>query len=189
MKPHHTERILFDELSIRRRIPKLAEEIAVASSSPTLDVIGILRGSFIFLADLVREFHVHHVRTRVDFIVAESYGVGTDSSGQVRLLRDFDLDVRGSEVLLVDDILDTGRTLAFARDHVRSRGARRVRTCVLLDKPARRVVPIDADHVAFVCPNEFVVGYGLDYEHWYRDLPWIAAVTFTDAPTSSGATG
>lgn len=178
MRAHRVDRILFTESDIQRRVLELAAEVSRSAAGDTLHVIGILRGSFIFLADLIRSFHAHEVRTRIDFMLLQSYGAGTESSGVVRLVRDFDLDVRGADVLVVDDILDSGRTLAFAARHVAGRGAARVRTCVLLDKPARRAVPFEADFAAFACPDEFVVGYGLDYDHLYRDLPWIAAVSF-----------
>ncbi|MCX7819088.1 MAG: hypoxanthine phosphoribosyltransferase [Kiritimatiellae bacterium] len=180
MRPHHIQRVLFPAEAIARRVAELAGEIAQTTPGPELCVIGILRGSFVFLADLIRCFHHHRLRPRLDFTLLQSYGGQTCSSGEIRVLRDFDLDVRGRDTLIVDDILDTGRTLAFAAGRARERGAARVRTCVLLDKPARRVVPIRADFVAFTCPDEFVVGYGLDYDSLYRDLPWIAAVTFTD---------
>ncbi len=187
MRPHHIERVLFPEDVIARRVEELAAAIARATPDPDLCVIGILRGSFVFLADLIRCSHRHGLRPRLDFMLLHSYGGGTVSSGEIRVLRDIDLDVRGRDTLIVDDILDTGRTLAFAAARARERGAARVRTCVLLDKPARRAVPITADFVAFPCPDEFVVGYGLDYDSLYRDLPWIAAVTFTDDTRDSTA--
>jgi hypoxanthine phosphoribosyltransferase len=145
-----------------------------------LVMIGILRGSFMFLADLVRDLNGHGYHPRIDFISLESYGSGTESSGEVMVTKDISLDVADADVLLLDDILDTGRTLCFARDRLLERGARTVRTCALLDKPARRVVPVRADYVGFVVEDVFVVGYGLDYDSRYRELPHIAEVTFTD---------
>jgi hypoxanthine phosphoribosyltransferase len=144
-------------------------------------VIGILRGSFIFLADLVRELYVHGVRPRIDFMTLESRGAGVESTGSVLIRKDITVDVKGSDVLLVDDILDTGRTLRFARAHLAAKGARRVRIAVLLDKPSRRDVSLEADHVGFRVEDHFVVGYGLDYDSHYRELPYIAKVTFTGA--------
>ncbi len=189
MRPHHIERVLFPADAIAGRVRDLASAIARSSSEPDICLIGILRGSFVFLADLIRCFHLHRLRPRLDFMLLQSYGRGTESSGEIRVLRDFDLDIRGRDTLIVDDILDTGRTLAFAADRARERGAARVRTCVLLDKPSRRAVPISADFAAFTCPDEFVVGYGLDYDSLYRDLPWIAAVTFTDTGPATNAAG
>lgn len=143
-----------------------------------LVLIGILRGSFMFLADLVRELYRHQIHARIDFITLASYGGGTQSSGQVQIRKDFTVDVTDSDVLLVDDILDTGRTLTFAASHVRARGAKSVTTCALLDKPARRVVPCQADFVGFTMSDAFVVGYGLDYNSFYRELPFIAELRF-----------
>ncbi|NCC53763.1 MAG: hypoxanthine phosphoribosyltransferase, partial [Spartobacteria bacterium] len=116
---------------------------------------------------------------RIDFTTLSSYGGGTESSGAVEIAKDMSVDVNGADVFLVDDILDTGRTLTFARNHAFEKGARSVRTCVLLDKPSRRIVPIEADHVGFEIDDFFVVGYGLDYDSYYRELPYIAKVTFT----------
>ncbi len=181
MQPHHVRDRLLGEDQIRQRVEGLAAAIAAdvwPAGGPPLLMIGILRGSFIFLADLVRALHRRGVPVRIDFMVLESYGAGTESSGDVRVRKDFSMDVAGASVVIVDDILDTGRTLAFARRHVLDRGAATVRTCALLDKPSRRVVPFEADHVGFTVPDVFVVGYGLDYDHRYRELPWIAKVTF-----------
>jgi hypoxanthine phosphoribosyltransferase len=179
MQPHHIHDVLIPETDIEGRVAELAGEIGRDLDGRELVLIGILRGSFMFLADLVRSFHRHGIRTRIDFMILESYGSGTESSGTVRLSRDCSLDIAGHDVLLIDDILDTGRTLSFAVHHLVARGAGRVRTCVLLDKPSRRVVACKADYVGFPIPDVFVVGYGLDYDHYYRDLPWISKVTFT----------
>jgi len=119
------------------------------------------------------------VHPRIDFITLESYYSGTESSGTVNVAKDLSLDIEGATVILVDDILDTGRTLTFAKRHLLEKGARDVRTCTLLDKPSRRLVPCEADFVGFTIDDHFVVGYGLDYDSYYRDLPYIAKVTFT----------
>ena len=133
-----------------------------------------------FFADLVRELNRDGIHSRIDFTTMESYGKGTESSGAVKLVKEFNLDITGCDVLIVDDILDTGRTLTFAREYMMKKGANSVKTCVLLDKPSRRLVPIEADYVGFVIEDNFVVGYGLDYDSYYRELPYIAKVTFTD---------
>ena len=143
-------------------------------------MLGILRGSFIFMADLVRGFAQHNLHPRIDFITLSSYGSGTESSGTVRICHDTDEDLRGADVVIVDDILDSGRTLAFAKELFLQRGARSVRTCVLLDKQANRVADIKADYTGFPVGDAFVVGYGLDYDKHYRELPYIANVTFLD---------
>ncbi len=179
MKPHHVNDILIDEAAITRRVDELVAGMESSCRGDNLVLIGILRGSFMFLADLVRDLNRHRIHPRIDFMTLESYGAGTESSGVVTIRKDFTVDVTGADVVLVDDILDTGRTLTFAREHTRMRGAARVRSCVLLDKPSRRVVPIEADFVGFTIEDTFVVGYGLDYDSYYRELPHIARVTFT----------
>ncbi len=168
------EAVLFSEEQIRARVRALAEEVAGACGDRPLALVGILRGSFMFLADLVRELYRHDVAARIDFMTLESYGAGTVSCGTVRLAHDLALDVRGASVVLVDDILDTGRTLDFARRHLLARRAAAVHSCVLLDKPSRRVVPFQADFVGFEVPGVFVVGYGLDCDGHYRQLPYLA---------------
>lgn len=180
--PHHVRQVLFSPEQIQARVDELVEEMLGACQVEDLVLIGVLRGSFMFLADLVRDLYRRGVHPRIDFITLASYGSGTSSSGTVEVRKDFTVDVRESDVLLVDDILDTGRTLSFACDHVRKRGARTVTTCALLDKPSRRVVPCHADFIGFTIPDTFVVGYGLDYDSCYRELPYIAVVTFESPP-------
>jgi hypoxanthine phosphoribosyltransferase len=180
MRAHHIRDILLREEDLALRVKSLVGEMGPDCRAENFVMIGILRGSFMFLADLVRALYRHGVRPRIDFMTLESYGAGTESSGQVRIRKDFVVDVNGAHVLLVDDILDTGRTLSFAVQHVAGRGARVVRTCVLLDKPSRRVVPIQADYVGFEIEDHFVVGYGLDYDSHYRELPYLAKVTMTE---------
>ncbi len=179
MKPHHINHILLTAEQIRRRLDELVKEMVEQCRSDRLVMIGILRGSFMFLADLVRALHLHGAHPRIDFITLESYGSGTESSGTVVIRKDINVSVKGADVLLVDDILDTGRTLAFACDLLRMRGAATLRTCTLLDKPGRRVIPFHADYVGFQVDDHFVVGYGLDYDNYYRELPYLAKVTFT----------
>ena len=178
MKAHHIEQVLFSADQLAVRVRTLVHEMAGGCRSENLVLVGILRGSFIFLADLVRELYRQGVHPRIDFMTLESYGAGTESSGTVRVAKDVGMDLAGADVLVVDDILDTGRTLSFARQHLLALGARSVRTCALLDKPARRVVPFTADYVGFRIEDRFVVGYGLDYDGRYREVPHIACVTF-----------
>lgn len=180
MKPHHIREILITAEQIAARVDELVTEMQSACRSENFVMIGILRGSFMFLADLARVLYQHRIRPRIDFMTLESYGSGTESSGTVRIIKDVRMDVSGADVMLVDDILDTGRTLAVASRHLLERGARTVKTVALLDKPSRRVVPFKADFVGFTVPDEFVVGYGLDYDSYYRELPYIAKVTFLD---------
>ena len=178
MRPHHIRDVLFAPAKIQRRINQLVDSMAPDCHAENFAMIGILRGSFMFLADLVRDLYQHGVHPRIDFITLESYYSGTESTGSVHIAKDISLDVRGATVLLVDDILDTGRTLSFARTHLLEKGAKETKTCTLLDKPSRRVVPFAADYVGFKIEDTFVVGYGLDYDGYYRELPHIAKVTF-----------
>lgn len=181
MRPHNISKRLFSPEQIRTRIHSLIDEIAEQNDPENLVMLGILRGSFIFLADLVRGFEQHRIHPRIDFITLSSYGSGTESSGTVEISHDTDEDLTGADVVVVDDILDSGRTLAFAKDLFLRRGARSVRTCVLLDKQTDRAAKIDADYTGFPVEDVFVVGYGLDYDNRYRELPYIAEVTFTDS--------
>ncbi len=180
MKPHHVRDIMITTEQIAQRVESLVSEMQASCQSDNFVMIGILRGSFIFLADLARHLYQHCMRTRIDFMTLESYGSGTESSGEVRVVKDIRMDVAGADVMLVDDILDSGRTLTFATKHLLDKGARSVKTVALLDKPSRRVLPFKADFVGFTVPDEFVVGYGLDYDSYYRELPYIAKVTFTE---------
>lgn len=180
MKPHHIHDVLITPEAIDQRVDELVLDMAKVCRVEGIVMIGILRGSFMFLADLVRDLYRHDVHPKIDFLTLESYGAGTESSGTVKVTKDISVDVAGAEVLLVDDILDTGRTLSFAVDLLRQKGAKRILTCALLDKPERRVIPIEADFVGFTIPDQFVVGYGLDYDSRYRELPYIAKVTLLD---------
>lgn len=180
MRPHRIDHKLFTSDQIQGRIHQLIDEIANNSDTENLIMLGILRGSFIFLADLVRGFEQHKIHPRIDFITLSSYGAGTESSGSVTLTHDTTENLTNADVVVVDDILDSGRTLAFARDLFLKRGARSVRTCVMLDKQTERAVEMNADYVGFPVEDVFVVGYGLDYDNRYRELPYIAEVTFVE---------
>lgn len=166
---------IFDADAIENRLSELAQEIA-AKKPKNLLVVAILKGSFVFAADLIRALNRAGLEPEVDFLTLSSYRKSTSSSGQVTILRDLDLDVAGRHVILVDDVLDSGRTLAFAKDLLSARGAARIETCVLLDKQAPRAVNVEADYFAFACPNVFVVGYGMDVAHRYRELPFVGKI-------------
>lgn len=167
--------VIFPPEEIAERIELLARDIAAAGLAPLL-VVAVLKGSFVFAADLIRALHRAGLQPEVDFITLSSYRKSTRSSGVVEILRDIETEVSGRNVLIVDDILESGRTLAFAKDLVAARGAAKVMTCVLLDKHARRAVNITADFKAFDCPEVFVVGYGMDIGHRYRELPFVGQV-------------
>lgn len=160
---------------IARRVRELAHEIRAAGLERPI-LVPVLTGSFVFAADLMRALNDVGVAPEVDFLSLSSYRKSTTASGKVEILRDLEISVRGRDVLLVDDILDTGRTLAFAKDLIAARGARRLLTCVLLDKPVRRAVQVSADFKAFDCPPVFVVGYGMDMAYRYRELPFVGQV-------------
>jgi hypoxanthine phosphoribosyltransferase len=167
--------VIYTAEAIADRITELAETVAALKLDRLL-VVPILTGSFVFAGDLLRGLHHAGLAPEVDFLSVSSYRDGTKSLGQVDILRDLRLDVAGRDVLLIDDILDTGRTLAFAKDLIAARGAKRVISCVLLDKRARRSVAIEADYVAFECPPVFVVGYGMDLASRFRELPFVGRV-------------
>jgi hypoxanthine phosphoribosyltransferase len=167
--------VIFTPEAIASRLKELANEIAEARLENLL-VVAVLKGSFVFAADLIRALHSVGLAPEVDFMTLSSYRKARISSGQVSILRDMDLDVRGRHVLIVDDVLDSGRTLAFAKDLLAARGAASIRTCVLLDKQLPRAVNLEPDYCAFECPNEFVVGYGMDVAHRYRELPFVGRV-------------
>ncbi|MCA1300300.1 hypoxanthine phosphoribosyltransferase [Stappia indica] len=166
---------LYDETEIASRVEDLARHIAADVPSGLL-VIAVLKGSFMFAADLVRALHRIGLEPEMEFIHLSSYGAGTESSGDIKVLRDVESDVAGRDIVLVDDILESGRTLAFAKERLSRRGAGSVRIAALLDKPMRRKTAISADYVGFTCPDKFVVGYGMDMGHKWRQLPFIGYV-------------
>lgn len=165
---------LFDADMIAGRNKLMAEEIAARPRRDLL-VISILKGSFIFAADLIRALHAAGLAPEVEFITLSSYGKGTTSQG-VKIIKDIDSSVEGRDVLLIDDILESGRTLRFARDLMYERGAANVSIAVLLDKRSRREGTLEADHVGFECPDYFVVGYGMDVAYAFRELPFVGVV-------------
>ncbi|MBF0628114.1 MAG: hypoxanthine phosphoribosyltransferase [Magnetococcales bacterium] len=168
------EPLLTDE-KIQGRIAELAQEIA-PQLQPDAIVVTLMTGAFIFGADLARALSRLGCTPILDFMVLSSYGAGTETSGTVTTHLDVRENLTGRQVLLVDDILDSGTTLRMARNHLRAKGAASVLTCVLLDKPARRRVDIQADFVGFEIPNLFVVGYGIDYAQNFRELPFVGHV-------------
>lgn len=169
----HLDHVLVSETAIRRRVSSLAEQINRAYRGKDLTVIAIVNGAIIFTADLLRQMRSP---LRLDCIRASSYHTGTAATGKPVIIDNLKLDIAGHHLLLVDDILDTGNTLSAVKELLLAKNAASVRTCVLLDKKARRVVPFEAEYVGFEIPNEFVVGYGLDFNERYRNLPCIGVL-------------
>jgi hypoxanthine phosphoribosyltransferase len=170
MMEHDILEIFFSEAQIQARIGELAEAINRDYAGKDLVMISVLRGSVIFTADLVRNITLP---LTMDFLAVSSYGAGTTSSGQVRILKDLSDNVEGKHIIIVEDILDTGNTLAYLSNMLAAREPASVKICTLLDKPSRRTAHIAADYVGFEVPDAFVVGYGLDYDERYRNLPYI----------------
>ncbi len=169
----HLDHVLVSETAIKRRIGVLAAQINRKYHGKDLTVIAIVNGALIFTADLLRQLRTP---LRLDCIRASSYHTGTQATGKPVIVDNLKLDIAGHHVLLVDDILDTGNTLSAVRELIIAKGAASVRTCVLLDKKARRLVPFEAEHVGFEIPNEFVIGYGLDFNERYRNIPCIGVL-------------
>jgi hypoxanthine phosphoribosyltransferase len=166
------ESVLISQEGIANRVRSLARQIEKDFTGRDLVIVALLNGTVVFLADLLRRLSLP---LRLDFIGVSSYGGGTESNELV-FTKELRLDVSGRDVLLVDDILDTGKTLFRVSDKLRRLGPRRIKICVLLDKPSRRVEKIAADYVGFTIPNHFVVGYGLDYAERYRNLPFVGVL-------------
>jgi hypoxanthine phosphoribosyltransferase len=167
---------LISEFDLKRRMVNLVKEVSDDVHDNEIVIIGLLKGSFIFLADLVRLFFLHKIPLVIDFVMVSSYGSEMESSGNVELIKDISIDIKDRWVLIVDDILDTGRTMDFIYKRFKKRKPAIMKTCVLTDKPDRRIVPFNADYIGFTIPDEFVVGYGLDYNNKYREQPFISTV-------------
>jgi len=166
-------KILINEDEIREKVKELGKAITEDYKNKDLMIIGILKGCVIFLSDLVREIDLP---LTMYFMVVSSYGSSTKSSGVVRIIKDLEKDITGKDVLIVEDIVDTGLTLNYIVDYLKSRNARSVKICTLLDKPERRKAEVDLEYVGFHIPDEFVVGYGLDYAEAYRNLPFVCVL-------------
>ena len=167
------ERVLFSEEQLRTRVQELGEQISADYYGKDPVLISVLRGSFVFMADLARQVQPY---CRVDFMAVSSYGSGTKSSGQVNIQKDLTESIEGKDIIVVEDILDSGNTLYYLLQVLQARHPASVKLVTLLDKPERRAKPITADYVGFTVPDEFVVGYGLDYDERYRNLPYIGVL-------------
>ena len=164
------QEILFTQEQLERRVEELAREIERDYAGREILLVSVLRGSFIFMADLVRKISLPCL---VDFMSVSSYGKGTSSTGQVQITKDLSEDISGRHIIVVEDILDSGNTLSYLLRVLEQRGPASVRLCTLLDKPERRVKPVEVHYSGFTIPDAFVVGYGLDYAEHYRNLPYI----------------
>ncbi len=170
----HTIEVMISEEKVKMRIKQLGKEISdYYQDSDNLVMIGLLRGSFVFMADLSRKINVNH---SVDFMTASSYGNNMESSRDVHVLKDLDDNIEGKDVLLVEDIIDTGNTLSKVLQILNLRDPKSIQICTLLDKPTRREKQVDVKWVGFEIPDEFVVGVGIDYAQQYRHLPYIGKV-------------
>lgn len=163
-------KVLLSEEEIKQRVVELGKQITEEYQGKDLVIVGVLRGAFVFLADLVRAIDMP---VAIDFISVSSYGSGTSSTGVVRFLKDLDEEVSGRHVLLVEDIIDSGITLKYLLENMKTRKPLSVRICTLLSKPERRKVEIEVAYNGFIIPDHFAVGYGLDYSEKYRNLPYV----------------
>lgn len=167
------EQILYTEEELRSRVRDLGAQITADYAGKQPMLISILRGSYIFMADLTRAIHLP---VTVDFMAVSSYGAGTVSSGQVEIKKDLSDTIEGRDLIIVEDILDSGNTLHYLMKVLRARKPASIRICTLMDKPERRTKPIKADYVGFTIPDAFIVGYGLDYDERYRNLPYVGVL-------------
>lgn len=163
-------KILISKEELQEKVKELGKKITEDYKDKDLMIVGVLKGCVIFLSDLIREIDLP---LTMDFMVVSSYGSSTKSSGVVRIIKDLEKDIAGKDVLIVEDIVDTGLTLNYLIDYLKSRNANSVKICTLLEKPDRRKAQVDLEYVGFRIPDEFVVGYGLDYAEVYRNLPFV----------------
>lgn len=169
--------VLCSEEDISNRLSELGKEISNDYKDKNLYVVSLLRGSFVFTADLVRKLDIP---VKIDFMTTSSYGHGIETSGLVRIVNDIKEDLTDYHVLVVDDITDSGLTMKYVMDHLKTKNPSSVKSCVLLDKPERRQIEIVPDYVGFTIPDKFVVGYGLNYGDYYRNIPYVFVVTDKD---------
>lgn len=164
------ERVLISEEQLQARIAELGKQVAADYAGKNPIFLGILKGVVMFFADMMR---ATPIPCEIDFMAVSSYGAGTSSSGTVRILKDVTVNLKGRHVVILEDILDSGLTLSHVCKHLRAMEPASLKICTLLDKPERRTIDLTADYVGFTIPNAFVVGYGLDYDEYYRNLPYV----------------
>lgn len=164
---------LLTEAQVKARVAEMGEQISRDLAGESVLVIAILKGAFVFCADLVRQMSIP---TEIDFMAVSSYGNATESSGVIKIIKDLDATVEGRHVLLVEDIVDSGLTLRYLKEYLGRQNPASLRVAVLLDKPSRRKTEVSVDYVGFAIPDEFIVGYGIDYAEQYRHLPYIGMI-------------
>lgn len=167
------ERIFFTADELEKKVKELGARITADYLDKNPLIIGVLKGSFIFMADFIRSINTY---CDIDFMAVSSYGRGTTTTGAVKITKDLSYDVQGRHVIIIEDILDSGVTLSYLKKYVENRNPESISICTLLDKPYRRKAEIQADYVGFICPDAFIVGYGLDYAERYRNLPYIGVL-------------
>ena len=170
-------KVMISEERVNRRINELAEQISEDFKGRSVHLVCILKGSIFFTCELAKRLSVP---VTIDFMSVSSYGAGTKSSGVVRLVKDLDEPLEGKDVIVIEDIIDSGRTLSYLMENLSARKPATLKLCTLLDKPDRRVTEVTVDYTGFVVPDYFVVGYGLDYDQRYRNLPYVGVLSFTE---------
>lgn len=163
-------KVLYSREEIEKRAKEIGEEITGDYQGEEVYLVGTLKGAIMWMADVMKHINLD---CQIDFVIASSYGSGTTTSGVVKVKKDLDGDVFGKNVIIMEDIVDTGTTLSFLKKHIAERNPKSIRICSLLDKPSRRLVDIEADYIGFSIENLFVIGYGLDYDQKYRNLPYV----------------
>lgn len=166
-------KILLTKEQINEKVGEMGKQISKDYKGRNLLLVTVLKGAVVFLADIMREIDIH---AEIDFMVVSSYGSGVKSSGVVKIIKDLDTQLEGKDILIIEDILDSGLTLSYIKDLLASRNPASIKIAALLDKPSRRKVDLQADYVGFAVPDEFVIGYGLDYDEKYRNLPYIGVL-------------
>ena len=167
------KKVLLSEEELHTRVSELGAQLSCDYEGKNLLMVSVLKGSVVFMADLMRAISQP---AEIDFMVVSSYGSGVKSSGVVKIVKDLDINLQGKDILIVEDMLDSGMTLDYIKGMLQDRNPASIRICTLLDKPARRKADLQADYVGFTVPDEFVVGYGLDYDERYRNLPYIGVL-------------
>ena len=163
-------KVLLSEEEIAAKVQEIGAQISKDYADKNLLLVSVLKGSVVFMADLMRAITVN---AAIDFMSVSSYGSGVKTSGEVKIIKDLDIDLKDRDLLIVEDILDSGMTLSYIKEMLKQRGTKSIKICTLLDKPERRKADITPDYVGFTVPDEFVVGYGLDYDEKYRNLPYV----------------